>query len=221
MVQLYFKNLGMMLLLRLCSQMHLCLIKLVQRFHLGVEKFGIGRPNRWDTFDAINKVPYIVWGWTAGVFQSSQYQTAAFDFLGYLSNEKNHFNDLKIGNYGINPFRLDDLQPDYWIEQANWDKAIAKDYVAMLHEQHKNPNKVFDLQNSPGRAIHGYTRDWCFKGSFQKIYPPRCFRLCGRTMEALNQTIGVDKQRKAYENVVQLEDNRIIFFRWPVQLSRR
>ncbi|MDX1824243.1 MAG: extracellular solute-binding protein, partial [Thiohalomonadales bacterium] len=62
----------------------------------------------WDYFPEVNHVPYIVYGWTSAVARLSKHRDAAFDFLGFYGNKKNHQSDLLIGRYGMNPFRKSD-----------------------------------------------------------------------------------------------------------------
>ena len=161
---------------------------------------------QWDLFPDINYAPYIAWGWTSAVAANTQHPQAAFDFLGFFGNDKNHNEDLLIGRFGVNPFRNSDLNTDFWIQGAGWRADITRAYITSFERQKTIRNRVFDLRiNSGGlymKALSiGVKRALTRKSSAQKALDDVAHK-----WRLLNETIGIEKQRQAYRNVVRLED---------------
>lgn len=161
---------------------------------------------QWEHFDVPNRAPYITWGWGVAVSNLSKNQDMAFDFLCFFSNEANHSLDLRIGRFGVNPFRKSDFDPKFWESNLGWDPATVKTYVDTLAGMEGKPNRVFDLrvpgvnefmtsmaagvadalagQKTPQEALDGVAAEW----------------------RQIVQRVGVDRVREAYANVVALED---------------
>ncbi|MDX5151934.1 MAG: extracellular solute-binding protein, partial [Acidiferrobacterales bacterium] len=112
----------------------------------GSRKVWNRRTGKWDHFPKVNYAPYIAYGWTSGVAKSSKHKDAAFDFLGFYANRKNHRSDMLIGRFGMNPFRRSDLDEQYWIKAAGWDPKVARSYVQTLEKQSQSRNRVLDLR---------------------------------------------------------------------------
>lgn len=79
----------------------------------GSEKVWNRETDLWETFPNINYVPYFAWGWTSAVSKTSAHKQAAFDYLGFFSNDVNHQKSLSIGRYGLNPYRTKDLNEQF------------------------------------------------------------------------------------------------------------
>ncbi|WP_158070140.1 ABC transporter substrate-binding protein [Motiliproteus sp. MSK22-1] len=165
------------------------------------------KTQQWDYFPAINYAPYIAWGWTSAVASSTAYPEASFDFLGFFGNTRNHNSDLLIGRFGVNPFRNSDLNTDFWIKGADWKPEITRAYIATFEQQKAIKNRVFDLRIiSAGlymKALSiGVKRALMGKSSAQQALDDVAHK-----WRKLNETIGIEKQRRAYRNVVRLEDS--------------
>lgn len=172
----------------------------------GAKKVWNRNTNQWDEFPGINYAPYVAWGWTAAVAAKSPNKDAAFDFLGFFSNPANHFSDLLVGRFGVNPFRKSDMDAQFWSAETGWDAKIAKEYVATLNAGATDPNRVYDLlipgaqqymvalatgvsqalsgQQTPQQALDGVAKQW----------------------EEITNQIGVAQQREAYARIVAFED---------------
>ena len=62
----------------------------------GSEKVWNRKTGLWESFPNINYVPYFAWGWTSAVAKTSAHKQAAFDYLGFFSNDINHQKNLSI-----------------------------------------------------------------------------------------------------------------------------
>ena len=162
---------------------------------------------QWDHFPNVNYVPYIVYGWTSAVARSSHYKDAAFDFLGFYANRKNHQDDLLIGRFGMNPFRYSDLDPNFWIKRAGWSKDVAQSYVDTLEKMNQSTNKVLDLRIHRGQEYVQILSVGVYRALTGRDTPQAALDEVARRWERLTRRIGVDKQRDAYQHVVRFEDN--------------
>ena len=161
---------------------------------------------QWDNFPQINYAPYIVYGWTGGVAKSSQHKDAAFDFLGFYANQKNHRADLFVGRYGMNPFRKSDLDVTLWTE-GGWDPEVARSYVQMLQDQSQSTNRVLDLRIHRGQEYVYLLSVGVYRAITGRDTPQAALDEVARRWSRLTERVGVDKQREAYRHVVRFEDN--------------
>ncbi|MDX1824723.1 MAG: hypothetical protein R3354_08380, partial [Thiohalomonadales bacterium] len=162
---------------------------------------------QWDYFPEVNHVPYIAYGWTSAVARLSKHRDAAFDFLGFYGNKKNHQSDLLIGRYGMNPFRKSDLDENFWIKRAGWSKAVAHSYIDTLEKINKSTNKVLDLRIHRGQEYVYILSVGVYRALTGRDTPQAALDEVARRWERLTLRIGVDKQREAYRHVVRFEDN--------------
>jgi multiple sugar transport system substrate-binding protein len=162
---------------------------------------------QWDEFPEVNYAPYIVYGWTSAVAKASPHQQAAFDFLGFYANPKNHQADLQVGRYGMNPFRQSDLDERLWIEQAGWDPAVARSYVQTLERQAQSRNRVLDLRIHRGQEYVYILSVGVYRALTGRDTPQAALDEVARRWRQLTERVGVDRQREAYRHVVRFEDN--------------
>jgi multiple sugar transport system substrate-binding protein len=172
----------------------------------GAHKVWNRKTLQWDDFPEINYAPYIVYGWTSGVAKSCQHKDAAFDFLGYYANPKNHRADLFIGRYGMNPFRESDLDINLWIA-GGWDPQVARSYVEMLQRQSQSTNRVLDLRIHRGQEYVYILSVGVYRAITGRDTPQAALNEVARRWKLLTERVGIDKQREAYHHVVQFEDN--------------
>ena len=172
----------------------------------GSRKVWNRNTGKWDKFPDVNYVPYIVYGWSSGVAKSSKHKQAAFDFLGFYANRKNHQADLHVGRYGMNPFRKSDLDVRLWTG-AGWDPEVAKSYVQMLDAQSRSRNRVLDLRIYRGQEYVYLLSVGVYRAITGRESPQEALDEVAQRWKQLTDRIGVDKQREAYRNVVRFEDN--------------
>ena len=172
----------------------------------GSRKVWNRKTGKWDSFPNVNYAPYIVYGWTSGVAKSSKQKKAAFDYLGFCANRKNHQADLHIGRYGMNPFRRSDLDVNIWTS-AGWSPAVARAYVKMLDEQARSRNRVVDLRIYRGQEYVYLLSVGVYRAITGRESPQAALDEVAKRWKQLTESIGVDKQREAYRNVVRFEDN--------------
>ena len=164
------------------------------------------RAGRWDAFPGVNYAPYIVYGWTGGVARSSRQQQAAFDFLGFYANTRNHRADLLVGRFGMNPFRSSDLDVRFWVDEAGWDKAVASSYVDTLERQARSRNRVLDLRIHRGQEYVQVLSVGVYRALTGRDTPQAALDEVARRWQRLTERVGVDRQREAYRHVVRFED---------------
>ena len=173
----------------------------------GSRKVWNRRTGKWDEFPQVNRVPYIVYGWTAGVAHGSKHKDAAFDFLGFYANRKNHRSDLLVGRYGMNPFRQSDLDERFWVERAGWSKAVAASYVDTLERMRTSTNRVLDLRIHRGQEYVYILSVGVYRALTGRATPQKALDDVAERWRELTARIGIDQQREAYRHVVRFEDN--------------
>lgn len=173
----------------------------------GSRKVWNRKTGKWDAFPSVNYAPYIVYGWTGGVAKSSRHKEAAFDFLGFYANRRNHQADLHVGRFGMNPFRGSDLDVQQWVDGADWDPAVARSYVDTLQAQSKSRNRVLDLRIIRGQEYVHLLAIGVYRAITGRDTPQVALDGVAARWRELTQRIGVDRQRAAYAHVVRFEDN--------------
>jgi multiple sugar transport system substrate-binding protein len=162
--------------------------------------------NQWDTFATPNRAPYITWGWGVAVSNLSQNQDMAFDYLCFFSNEANHFLDLQIGRFGVNPFRTSDFDPSFWETKLGWEPNVAKTYVETLSGMEGQPNRVFDLRVPGVNEFMTSMATGVASAMAGQATAQQALDQVASEWTAIVNRIGVDKVRDAYRTVVALED---------------
>jgi multiple sugar transport system substrate-binding protein len=161
---------------------------------------------RWDYFKVANQVPFISMGWISGVAANSKHKEAAFDFLGYASNYKNHRIDMCIGRFGINPFRKSDLDVDFWVKKAGWKPKVAHSFVNSLRLQMNSKSRVFDLR-IPGCGQYMKQLQIAVARALAKQSTPKeALDYAAEQWKKITERYGVDEQREKYKPIVEMED---------------
>lgn len=161
---------------------------------------------RWDTFENVNYVPYLGSGWASAVAKSSLHQEASFDFLGFFANKTNHNADLAVGRYGLNPYRLSDINQQFWQQTVGWGEEAAASYVNMLNDINSTNNKVYDLRIHRSREYMKILANGVFRALSGRSSAQAALDYVAYEWEQLTTRVGRDKQRKAYAQVVLLEN---------------
>ena len=160
----------------------------------------------WDYFEQPNRVPFISMGWTSGVAANSQQKQAAFDFLAYFSNPVNHRKDLTVGRFGINPFRKSDLDIEFWVREAGWDRKVAISYISTLQQQMSAPTRTFDLR-IPGTGQYMKALQVAVARALRGLSTPQdALDYAAEQWQKITRQYGIDEQRKHYADIVRMED---------------
>ncbi len=175
----------------------------------GSKKVWNRKTEEWDMFDEVNHVPYFSWGWTSGVSKKSENKEAAFDFLGFFGNNKNHFSDLLIGQFGVNPYRESDLNPAFWIERAGWSQVIAESYVATLKTMGESDNWLMDLRIYKSRQYMYALSVGIYRALTGRDRPQNALDEVARRWEQITESVGRSKQREAYAHAVAFENRKV------------
>lgn len=160
----------------------------------------------WDKFDTPNAPPYITWGWTSAVAKASKNQDMAFDYLCFFSNEANAALDLRIGRFGVNPYRNAHFDPKFWEDKLGWDKQVAETYVDTLGGMDKSNNRVFDLRVPGVNQFMSTLANGVAEAMAGQKSPQEALDGVAAQWKDIVAKIGPDKVRDAYANVVALED---------------
>jgi len=162
---------------------------------------------QWDEFGTPNRVPYMTWGWSSAVSNTSKEKEMAFDFLCFFSNESNANHDLQIGRFGVNPYRQSHFDEELWTG-LGWDQKVANSYVTTLSEMETSPNRVYDLRvPGVGQFMSAMANGVASAMSGQKTAQQALDDVAQEWTDIVDR-IGKDRLRDAYANVVALEDAR-------------
>ena len=162
---------------------------------------------QWDEFETPSVAPYVTWGWGAGVSKYSEEQEMAFDWFCFFSNYANTNHDLLIGRFGVNPFRTSHMDPDYWEQEAGWDRAVAESFTVMLQGMDTSTNRVFDLRVPGVNQFYTAMMASVAKAMAGEMTAQAALDEVAEEWTRIADRIGVDVIRQAYRNVVALEDN--------------
>lgn len=165
------------------------------------------RTSRWDHFDEPNRAPYITWGWTSAVAKDSKNKDMAFDYLCFFANPTNHASDLLVGRFGVNPYRVTDFDPNFYIEKAGWAPEVARTYTATLSGMEKSQNRVFDLRVPGVNWYMTALANGVHKALTKQLTPQEALDEVAKEWRRITKQVGTNQVRKAYANVVALEDN--------------
>lgn len=166
------------------------------------------KTQKWDKFTKINYVPYFAWGWTSAVSKKSKNKEAAFDYLGFFSNNENHFSDLAIGRFGVNPCRKSDLDIEFWTKNAGWDKKTAENYVATLTQMTASKKKILDLRIYQSRQYMHALSVGIYRALTGRDTPQLALDEVANKWTQLTKQVGIEKQKKAYEQIVKFENGQ-------------
>ena len=173
----------------------------------GAKKVWNRVSGKWDKFEIASRAPYMTWGWSSAVSKMSKEKEMAFDYLCFFSNEANTFHDLQIGRFGVNPYRASHFENDFW-EGQGWDADVAKSYTTTLSEMEKSKNRVYDLRvPGVGQFMSSMANGVAEAMAGQKT-PQKALDEVAEEWRGIVERIGKDRLRKAYANVVRLEDNK-------------
>lgn len=161
----------------------------------------------WEEFPQVNRAPYFVYGWTSAVAKASQHKQAAFDFLGFYANRENHRSDMVIGRFGMNPFRISDLDRELWRQKAGWTEEVANSYVSTLQQMNQTSNKVLDLRIHRGQEYVYLLSIGIYRAITGRDTPQEALDVVAERWRKLTERVGIDKQREAYRHVVRFEDS--------------
>lgn len=173
---------------------------------MGARRVWNRSTGRWDSFAKPNRVPYIAWGWTAGVSAASPRTDLAFDFLCFFKNKENHDYDLSQGRSGVNPHRHRDFDSGFYVRRMGWPEHQARDYTETLKAVDRAPQRVLDLRvpganlfmESMVRGIHA--------AKTGASSPQQALDQVALEWREIVAEIGHETVRRAYAAVVAIED---------------
>jgi len=161
---------------------------------------------QWDRFDEPNRIPYIAWGWTAGVSAASPEVDLAFEYLCFFKNRENHERDLSRGQSGVNPHRERDFEADFYVQRMGWKRRQAQSYAKTLKAVDQSPQRIFDLR-VPGGALmtDSMVRGIAAAKSGEMGAQQALDRVVLEWREIVAD-VGLEAVRKAYAAIVAIED---------------
>jgi multiple sugar transport system substrate-binding protein len=174
----------------------------------GAEKVWNSVTKKWDIpAGGVNRAPYIAWGWSSSIPVASKNKQMALDFLCFFANTANHAIDLTIGRTGVNPSRSEDFTTDFWVKGLGWSKPSAQSWIDTMNNYSTAKNRVFDLRVPGNGQFMGAIADGVALAlAGQKTPQAALDEVAAKWVEILN-TIGKDKVKAAYQNVIKLENS--------------
>ena len=118
----------------------------------------------------------------------------------------NHKKNLSIGRYGLNPYRTKDLNEQFWSETVGWNQAAAGSYVKTVNQMLRSENKAFDLRIHNSRQYMKTLAIGVFRALSGKSTEQEALDYVAKEWDELTERIGRDKQRKAYSQIVKMEN---------------
>ena len=173
----------------------------------GADKVWNRVTGKWE--NQYNQAPYIVWGWAVGVAKKSKVQEMAFDYLCFFSNGANHQADLAIGNFGVNPFKNSDFDPNLYIDTMGWDKEIAESYTKTLKDMEKSKNRVFPLRVRGVFEFTSAVATGTSKALAGQLSPQEALDEVAKEWEAIVKRVGKSAVQEDYAVGVKMEDNKL------------
>ena len=174
----------------------------------GSKKVWNSNTQQWDDFPDVNYVPYYAWGWTSAVSKKSRNKAAAFDYLGFFFNDENHFSDLVIGRFGVNPCRKSDFDFKFWTMKARWNEYVAKNYVNTLKKMSEMDNKILDLRIYKSRQYMHALSVGVYRALTGREEPQQALDGVAKRWMMLTKQVGIEKQRNAYVQIVNFENGK-------------
>lgn len=174
----------------------------------GAEKVWNSVTKKWDTpAGGVNYAPYIAWGWSSAIPAASKNKQMALDFLCFFANKANHAIDLTIGRTGVNPSRSEDFTLDFWVKGLGWSAPATQSWLDTMNNYTQAKNRVFDLRVPGNGQFMGAIADGVALAlAGQKTPQAALDEVAEKWVEILN-TIGKDKVKAAYQNVIKLENS--------------
>lgn len=174
----------------------------------GAETVWNSVTKKWDTpAGGVNYAPYIAWGWSSAIPVAGKNKQMALDFLCFFANKANHAIDLTIGRTGVNPSRAEDFTTDFWVKGLGWSKASTQSWIDTMNNYTAAKNRVFDLRVPGNGQFMGAIADGVALAlAGQKTPQDALDGVAAKWVEILN-TIGKDKIKAAYKNVIALENS--------------
>jgi multiple sugar transport system substrate-binding protein len=162
----------------------------------------------WETpAGGVNRAPYIAWGWSSAIPVASKNKQMALDFLCFFANRANHAIDLSIGRTGVNPSRTEDFNADFWTKSLGWTLPATQSWIDTLNTYSAAKNRVFDLRVPGNGQFMGAVADGVALALAGQKTPQQALdEVAAKWVEILN-TIGKDKVKAAYQNVIKLENS--------------
>ena len=174
----------------------------------GAEKVWNRNTQKWDTpAGGVNYAPYISWGWTAAVTESSPEKEMAFDYLCFFGNKANRQIDLSIGRFGVNPGRDGEFEASFWTDKVGWDQTSVETYIDTMLNYEENTNRVFDLRVPGNGEFYTALANGVAEALAGQKDPQEALDGVAAEWNAIVERIGKDKLKTEYAAGVRLEDN--------------
>ncbi len=174
----------------------------------GAETVWNSNTKKWDTpAGGVNRAPYIAWGWSSAIPKYSKNKQMALDFLCFFANQANHQIDLSIGRTGVNPSRSADFTEAFWTKNLGWGKDATDSWLATLKTYSSAHNRVFDLRVPGNGQFMSALADGVAQALAGQATPQAALDAVAAKWKDIEQQIGVDKIKAAYQNVLKLENS--------------
>lgn len=174
----------------------------------GAETVWNSVTKKWDKpKGGVNYAPYIAWGWSSAIPQSSKNKQMALDFLCFFANKANHAIDLTIGRTGVNPSRTEDFSVDFWVKGLGWSQAATQSWVNTMNNYSKSKNRVFDLRVNGNGQFMGAISDGVAEALAGQKTPQAALDGVAAKWNEIVNTLGKAKVQAEYKKMLVLENS--------------
>lgn len=174
----------------------------------GAETVWNSTTKKWDKpAGGNNRAPYISFGWSSAIPETSSNKQMALDFLCFFGNQANHAIDLTIGSTGVNPSRSEDFTKDFWVKGLGWQPGPTQSWIDTLSIYTNSKNRVFDLRVPGNGAFMQSLADGVALALAGTKTPQAALDAVAKQwVDILNQN-GKKKVQDAYQIVIALENS--------------
>jgi multiple sugar transport system substrate-binding protein len=174
----------------------------------GAETVWNSDTKKWETpMGGINRAPYISFGWSSAIPETSNNKQMALDFLCFFGNEANHAIDLTIGSTGVNPSRTEDFTKDFWVKKLGWQPGPTQSWLDTLNIYAKSKNRVFDLRTPGNGPFMQSLADGVALALAGTKSPKAALDAVAKEWVKIVNQNGKKKVQDAYANVIKLENS--------------
>ncbi len=173
----------------------------------GAHKVWNTNIKQWEEVSQTNYAPFIaLGGWSMGVTANSKNKEAAFNFIGFFSNPENCSHDLTIGRYGINPYRITDLDEKFWTSKLNFSPKLAHAYTQTLKTSLYHPNRVLDLRIPNNQLYVRSLSNYISKALNGNLKAQEALDAAAKEWHEITLKTGLEQQKQAYSALLKLEN---------------
>jgi multiple sugar transport system substrate-binding protein len=159
------------------------------------------KTKNWDKSDNVAYAPYLAFsGFTTSITTSAKNPELAFDLINTLDSDENALNGVTTPGTARNPYRGKHLS-----DEAAWEKSTTnfyqpKGYLDTIKQSYTDPNVQIDLRVLKAGSYLDALSVGIQRALAGEKTPQAALDGVAKEWSRLNQEIGVDTQKKFYQN---------------------